>query len=573
MLVSHAVSTRDWSALKASDALIPLSPQSVSAETLTHFLNRNERFSPASESRRALLMPFEISARTKGRPLFSQWLEGLSPYQTIHDILEAEPSIDLLQLTVVTGRRVLTAGSWISELTAEKNGRYGLELTLHGVAERVSPLETISTNRPLKRWLENRLSNKALTPDSFLALGGQVALLECRQFLMPRRERWDAFETYRGSRLVEQDIPATTLADQIISGIARWFMANQSEDGALPYKYWPSAGTYSQADNTIRRFMASVVFNRLAESLDRQDIRAAARKNLSFNLDRFYKTIDDDGAIYWNGSVKLGALAIAGQAIIESPFIAEWQSQLAALRETIDKLWQPSGAFRTFLIPEDRNDNQNFYPGEALLFWATSLEQDRNEELLARALKSVFYYRDHFRKRPNPAFVPWHSQATTILYRLTGDISLRDYVFEMNDWLLLHQQWGGNLDRDYWGRFYNPDKPEYGPPHASATGVYLEGLVDALSLAQEAGDAKRAALYLEAIERGILSIAQLQFSDDSDAFYVSHRERVMGAVRTESDNNEIRIDNMQHALAALLKFRALSKGAGGELGSSRRRRT
>jgi len=32
---------------------------------------------------------------------------------------------------------------------------------------------------------------------------------------------------------------------------------------------------------------------------------------------------------------------------------------------------------------------------------------------------------------------------------------------------------------------------------------------------------------------------------------------VIGAIRTESDNNEIRIDNMQHALAALLKYKTL----------------
>jgi hypothetical protein len=559
MLMMQNVPTTGLPGLKVSDAKLPRSPLSITAQTLTDFLNQDSQSRLSPELNRPLLMPFEIALRSKGQLIFSQWLEGHSPYRAINDVLNAEPASDLLQLTIVISRRALSQDNWQSELSAEKNGRSALEITLHGATEKVSPFETIATNRSLERWFEIRLKQKALTVGAFFALGGQIALFECHQFALPCQEQSVAFETYRGSGIVEKDSPATILADQIISGISRWFMTNQEKDGALPYKYWPSAGTYSEADNPIRRFMASVVFNRLADALDSQNIRAAARRNLTYNLNRFYRTMEGNGAIYWNESVKLGALAISGQAIIESPYHFEWRDQLDAIRKTIDKLWQPSGAFRTFLYPHDRNDNQNFYPGEALVFWATSLAQDKHEGLLNRALKSLEYYRGHFHKRPNPAFVPWHSQAATTIYRLTGEIALRDYVFEMNDWLLPHQQWGGELDRDYWGRFYTPSKPEYGPPHASATGVYLEGLVDALALAQEAGDRGRAELYLEAIERGIRSIAQLQFRDYSDAFYISRPERVIGAVRTESDNNEIRIDNMQHALAALLKFKALSK--------------
>jgi hypothetical protein len=300
--------------------------------------------------------------------------------------------------------------------------------------------------------------------------------------------------------------------------------------------------------------MASIAFNRMAQTLDRQDMKVAARKNLDFNLRRFYRIENGKGMITWQGSVKLGSLALAALAIIESPFAEKWKDELSALRRTIDGLWQPSGAFRTFLYPADRNDNQNFYPGEALLFWATSLQQRPDPDLLERALKSISYYRRYFWKDPNPAFVPWHTQAATLLFRLTGNSSLRDYVFEINDWLLPHQQWGGSLDSDYWGRFYSPDKP-YGKPHASATGVYLEGLVDALVLAREIGDEIRAESYDRAMQRGIRSMAQLQFHDEIDAYYVRRKERVIGAVRTESADNEIRIDNLQHGLMALLKYR------------------
>jgi hypothetical protein len=176
---------------------------------------------------------------------------------------------------------------------------------------------------------------------------------------------------------------------------------------------------------------------------------------------------------------------------------------------------------------------------------------------MERCLKSIAFYRAHFRSRPNPAFVPWHTQAVAIIARLTNSKDLRDYVFEMNDWLLPLQQWDGALDADMWGRFYSPSRPDYGPPHASSTGVYMEGLADALRLAIDLQDVQRIGSYKSVFLKGLRSIAQLQFKDRADCFYVSTPSRVMGGVRTECYNNEIRVDNIQHALMGLLKMQQL----------------
>ena len=541
-----------------SNPFLNQKPAEFSEESFTNFLNQSRRTRLTAAHDFAFLAPFEIAARSKGQLVLSEWLEDISPFRAIHELQIEAPQIDVFQLTLVARRIALTADTWRETLNAGKNGRYGLEAVLGSVKRRVSPLQTIATNRPLAKFFLNAMGEKHLSAKEFFAMGGQLNLLECRQFILQCGKSAAAIETYRGSRLIAASEPPGKLADRVISGIARWFMSNQDSEGGLPYKYWPSSGIHSGADNTIRRFMASVAFNRMAISLDRQDMKLAARKNLDFNLRRFYRFENGYGTIAWNGSVKLGALALAALAILESPFASAWDKELVQLRKTIDALWQPSGAFRTFFYPADRNDNQNFYPGEALLFWAIGLQKNRDEAVLSRAMKSFHYYRSHFRKKPNPAFVPWHSQAAVILHKLTGDAALRDFVFEMNDWLLAHQQWGGALDLDYWGRFYSPHRADYGPPHASATGVYLEGLVDALALARAAGDALRAGLYQQAIERGIRSLAQLQFRDDLDAYYVSRKERVIGAVRTESDNNEIRIDNLQHGVMALLKYKTLA---------------
>jgi hypothetical protein len=539
--------------------VLPKSPQkpiALTEKSLSEFLNAPRRTRLTDAHAAIWLAPFEIAARSQGELITSDWLEGVSPFRAIHELQIGLPAVDLLQLSLVTGRSQIAPANWSKTLNADRNGRFGLEVEFNGTKLRVSPFETIATNRPLEKWFEIFLEEKHLTAEKFFSLGGHLSLLDCEQFQLDCCKPAKAVKTYRGNRLVEDNQPTDNIVDDIVAGISRWFMANQDQDGALPYKYWPSSGVYSSADNPIRRFMASVAFNRMALALDRQEMKVAAKKNLNYNLRRFYKLEDGKGVISWNDSVKLGSLAMAGLAIIESPYSEKWADELAQLRQAIDCLWQPSGAFRTFLYPADRNDNQNFYPGEALLFWATSLKQQFEEKLADRAIKSFHYYRIHFRRSPNPAFVPWHSQAALILYELTGQQELRDFVFEMNDWLLPHQQWGGSLAPDHWGRFYTPEKSSYGPPHASATGVYLEGLVDALALAHKIGDEERALSYELAIKRGIRSLAQLQYRDSLDAFYVSHRSRVMGAIRTETDDNEIRIDNLQHGLMALLKYRA-----------------
>ena len=66
-------------------------------------------------------------------------------------------------------------------------------------------------------------------------------------------------------------------------------------------------------------------------------------------------------------------------------------------------------------------------------------------------------------------------------------------------------------------------------------------------------DVHRQESYRIAILRGLRSIAQLTFKDDSDMFYIAKRDRVRGGVRTTEYNNVIRIDNVQHSLMAIHK--------------------
>lgn len=500
--------------------------------------------------------PVFLRLRRGGRPIWSDWHEGDDLIEALDQAFGHKEAIgaDLLEVVLTHNYRDIPRDRFSNAFANAYRGRRGIEISCGHGLKRLSPIQMIASNRRFQRELEVYLDKYGITEDTFWRDKGGTRAFDGRQFLFMLKEPVRCIELFRGNRVISPAAVGPDMVRELAGGMVTWMLANTRRDGHLTYKYWPSRGEESDADNTIRRFMATVALFRAARAFKRSDVLDAADRSLRFNLDRFYVEIDGVGGIEWDGSIKLGAVALAALAIFEHPRRKPYEEILNRLSACVDRLWQPDGSFRTFLRPENRNDNHNFYPGEALLYWAHLHGQTRDPALLDRFMKSFRYYRDWHLANRNPAFIPWHSQACAMVFEQTGETELRDWVFAMNDWLLPIQQWGSPLAPDLWGRFYDPKNPKYGPPHASSTGVYLEGLADALKLAQDCDDADRAAAYELAAWRSIRSLRQLQFLDEIDTFYIAKRDKVLGGLRTETYNNEIRVDNVQHGLMGLLKL-------------------
>ena len=435
-------------------------------------------------------------------------------------------------------------------------GHLGMEVSFRGEVLKCAPTRMLAGNLRFDRALRRFLSKRAAEFGDF-RVHGRLRAFSARQYLLPDGTDSEPTVLFRGSTLVD---PAPSLGEDraaaLADGIGQWMLRNLADDGAIPYKYWPSRGKDSPADNAIRRFLGTISLARLGKLRMDAAILKAAQRNLRYNLARYFKDIGGGrGAIVEPAGAKLGASALAGLAILESSEPGEFARELELLASGVKSLEHDELGFRTFFFPEERDgDNWNFYAGEALLFWA---EAARRELPFAPSLKRCAELsdlcRDRHRKRRNPAFIPWHTQACASLYRQTRRREFADFVFEMNDWLLPMQQWDG-LDADLQGRFYDPRHPEFGPPHAASTGVYLEGLADAAALAGALGEKGRLAAYRRAIGRGLRSLRQLQFRDERDAFYVHGKHRVMGALRTEAYDNAVRLDSAAHALLAAIKI-------------------
>ncbi|MDE0245688.1 MAG: hypothetical protein OXM59_10150 [Gammaproteobacteria bacterium] len=497
---------------------------------------------------------FWFCVRRNGEARHSGWIGKISSYDLLQDV-EARPG-DVVETCICGNFRLVSPERFRKVFYPRALGLTGMEITFRGETVRYAPSWMLATNLRFKRALDRFLEDRGISTGEF-ADEGSLRAFSARQFLLPADGKDKKVALYRGATLVAPEpAPRENRAAELADGIGRWMLRNLSPDGALPYKYWPSRGEESPADNAIRRFLATLSLARLAELRRNGELKQAAVLNLRYNLKRYFQDIGNGrGAIVENTGAKLGAAALAALAILESPARGEFQTELTMLATGVDSLFDKEQGFRTFFFPPERDgENWNFYSGEALLFWAEARRRNAGfAPSLERCTEVFSRCRErHFRAR-NPAFVPWHTQACVSFFQQTGRREFADFVFEINDWLLPMQQWDGLLP-DLRGRFYNPKRPDYGPPHAASTGAYLEGLADALALARALGDSARTSAYELAVQRGLRSLRQLQFRDRHDTFYISKKPRVLGALRTEVYDNAVRVDSAAHALAAAIKI-------------------
>ncbi|MDW7739731.1 MAG: hypothetical protein SCJ97_06705 [Bacillota bacterium] len=511
-----------------------------------------------------------ISARSNGRRLVEAWETRGTTGEALEAVIRTAKnrltrdeinSIDTLEICLGHSfrERFLDQPDSSHNLTSNiHRGILGLEIVFgDNIVERYAQTYIVASNRSNPRLMELFREKFDLSFDEF-SEGARIFTFSGEQVLVKLGDTPRATLMERGNIFVEPAAVTRESVERLARLSGMWLNNNVHEDGRMTYKYWPSAVRESTANNMIRQWMAAVGLIRFGKAENKPEIFTLAEKNIHYNLDNFYIEEEGFGQIIFNDEVKLGAVALAALALLEHPGREKWVEYETALQRTIDSLWNSDGSFTSFYRPEGDMRFQNFYPGEALLYWAALYDKERDPQLLEKFMKSFEFYRDwHLDPdNRNPAFIPWHTQAYYIIWKITGNEELKDFIFEMNDWLLPIQQWPENpLYRDTPGRFYDPNRP-FGPPHSSSTGVYLEGLADAFELARGTGEMERMESYRKAINRGLRSVMQLQFVDEVDMFYTSPpmRKYVEGGIRTTVYDNEIRCDNVQHNYLAALKI-------------------
>lgn len=326
-----------------------------------------------------------------------------------------------------------------------------------------------------------------------------------------------------------------------------WLKNNFRDKGLWQYLYDPGTDQFSTRNNEIRQLMTSVLAAKYAwnDSI----FSAYHKKNLEFIFKFWYKEGQGLAFVQYDGKSKLGGNAMLLRTLVQSPEYNSYTAQSKKLAMGIISLIQEDGSFLPwFKAPTYEYDPDyllTFYSGEAILALLDYYEKSRDEIALSAALKAQnFYlkkYVEDMEQNYYPAYVPWHSLSLSRLYDLTSEKRYLEAILLLNDELLKI------LDKKQFpGRFYNPDYPQYGTPHSSSDGVYTEGLIYAYEAARALGNKKKAIAYFEALQLASTHLIGMQ--------YKSELAKLNGGIRINHEDARIRLDNVQHAVDAFNKI-------------------
>ena len=493
------------------------------------------------------------SVRREGRTIAESDPEDPDLTRTLAALqrVEAAPG-DTYVVSTLEWSEPLPREEWTNLLASEARGTIGVSFTTEHSSEVITPERTIAWNETLPtalhRFLEKGLGGRFL----------EIRTAKSKTKLVRTGEPTLEAELYRGSSLVPlEPAKGENRALTIATGIAMWFANNVDAAGRLPYLWDTSEENPDHSsDNAIRRFLGSIALGRFAMHQGDETLNDAYRRNLTHLLDTYLQPLGDGMAIIAEKyAANLGASSLAGLAILAGPEEDQDRQALSMLLRAVSSMTHERRGFRTHFYPADRNEQGwEFYSGEALLFLCEAARlkipgASTEDELF------VLYRRcrDRWRERRHVAFVSWHSQALASLYRIRPAQELANFITEMNDWLIELQLLDAS-EPDRLGEFGDPRRPAHGTPHASSTAVYLEGLADARDVARAMGDKTRVERYERTIGLALRSLRQLQFRDWQCTWYLENPEAVLGALRSNVNDNRVRIDNCGHALAGLVKL-------------------
>ena len=226
------------------------------------------------------LGPTYVAFRRSGRRLAHMWREEQELAAALHaavaearGILDVE-AIDAVELCLSREFRVVPSGGTGRLPGNAQRGILGLELSCNGSTERAAPTEMIAANRSFEKAMARLLAACHVAAGQRPPAHAVLRTFAARQVLVRLGPPATAVTLLRGNRPVPLESMSAGMLSEMAEGMGAWLLRNQQPDGRLTYKYWPSRGTNSPADNPIRQLMATrclirfaVVFGRSATTI------------------------------------------------------------------------------------------------------------------------------------------------------------------------------------------------------------------------------------------------------------------------------------------------------------------
>jgi len=401
----------------------------------------------------------------------------------------------------------------------------------------------ITNNYSLKRTLERLCEKAGLDENSYTDPETKIFIYDTITFKGDRENR--IVDLYRYNILINSDEIDSKLLFERIALAKTWFINNiNNRTERLQYMYYPSSDKYSSSNNYVRQLATLWSITKLKDFFQDSSFDNLIKETLNYYLD-YSVCIEDYSFIMISNEAKLAYNAFLILSLLHVPDYPDNKKWLTLLAKGIISLQNIDGSFNTYFV-SDRNTGIDYYPGEAMLALIKLYNKTGERTYLDSVYKAFYYYRRYWRNNKNTAFIPWHSQIYFLLYKEIKDPQIKDFVFEMNDWLINNYQIYSDAYVDEIGGF-----PKGNP--RNSTSSYLEGITDAYLLARDIEDNLYINKYQNAIRLGVRFILLTQYTEDN-AFYIENQKRALGGFRHSLISNTQRIDYTQHAIMALMKI-------------------
>ena len=337
----------------------------------------------------------------------------------------------------------------------------------------------------------------------------------------------------------------TLRVDEIARLQIDYLLRNQREDGAFYFSYYAFQNTLYQGIDMARLAHGAWTLARAGQ----RDAAASALKHIEGQP-------DDEALDLARNALVLLALSEPGMAEI-----ADRAKLATKLWASVDRhgrvtTWAPEPG-----SAEDEDDDnveqvsrpvlpddlQNYIPGRVLLALAAAGRTGVTSADQCKIESAFQYYRHRFRYKRDFGQVSWMSLAAAAWWRLTQRRELADLLFEITDWILTFQQTSPSQVTP--GAFltdHQPDTPGF------TTAVYLEAVAAAVDVASALSDTARMRRYDGAWRLGFAFLDRL-IIQERDSSILPNADYAMGGLRENLYSGHVRIDFVQHSLAAIME--------------------
>ncbi len=369
--------------------------------------------------------------------------------------------------------------------------------------------------------------------------------------------------TYRGHRVVT--VVTVQNLDASLEAAGQYLRRAERPDGSFVYQYHARDGREDPSYNILRHAGTTFALFQLAKAFNEPSFGDAAKRSADYLMSQITACPAADAAdlcVVEGDSVKLGGNALALIAFAEESAYTGSLARLPTMRALARRLLHRQAASGEFTGHKQNrttgaystNFQSSYYPGESLWALLKLNSVDPNPEWLDSAVIGArFLIRERDGKTPNDELEHdhWFLYALNDLFRLKPDPELMTYVKRLVGAIIDAQNLGDDWPEDWLGSWMSP-------PRSTPAATRVEGLLAAARMLRDNGEpvlAERATLAAKTAAKFLLAT---QLTPES-AMTMKDPERALGGFRSGLEDDEIRIDYVQHNVSALLALREVLK--------------